>query len=183
MGSRSRPAAEIPSASMADVAFLLLIFFLLVTTIDTDKGIARKLPPMPKTEEAKVESKVKQRNVFEVRINSRDYLLVEGNYATIKDLKQMTKDFILNPLKKEDLAESPQKAVVSLKNDRGTTYETYLMVQNELTAAYNELRNEESLRVYGKKLDQLTSKEQEKINAIFPMKVSEAEPENIGGNK
>lgn len=179
-GKREIP--EINAASMADIAFLLLIFFLLVTTIASDKGIVRKLPPMPEGPPPKVD--VNQRNVFIVLVNSQDKLLVEGDPMDVRDLKQRTKDFILNPMNSKDLAEDPTEAVVSLKADRGTSYDMYITVQNELTAAYNEIRDKEAERMYGVSFSALEEagdkKKVREIKDKFPMKVSEAEPENTG---
>ncbi|MFC2114301.1 ExbD/TolR family protein [Bacteroidota bacterium] len=182
MKKKSQETPEINAASMADIAFLLLIFFLMVTTIETNEGIARKLPPMPDPNMT-VDVTVNKRNVFEVRVNSSDQLLVEGEYATIKTLKDLTKRFILNYGKDRTLSDNPQEAVVSLKNDRGTSYEMYIKVQNELTAAYDEIRDAEARAKYGDLLANLTITQQDEIKDMFPMKVSEAEPEDIGGGK
>lgn len=170
---------EINAASMADIAFLLLIFFLLVTTIDTDKGLQRKLPPIPEGPPPPVE--INDRNVFIILVNAQDNLLVEGDPMEVSELREATKEFIMNPMGLSNLAEAPTEAVVSLKNDRGTSYDMYIQVQNELTAAYNELRNEAALERYGKRFDELTRDEAEVIGDLIPMKVSEAEPEEIGG--
>lgn len=183
MAQQKRKLPEFNAASMADIAFLLLIFFLLVTTIQTDKGIVRKLPPMP--EGPPPEVNIRQRNVFIILVNSRDKLLVEGEFTDIGELKRKTKEFILNPYKRKDLAESPEEAVISLKADRGTSYDMYIQVQNELTAAYNEIRKEVSQRLYGVTFEELKKMgEEKKVDRIqdnYPMQISEAEPENVGG--
>ncbi len=178
MARKGKKIPEINAASMADIAFLLLIFFLLVTTIDTDKGIIRKLPPMPKGPPPEVE--VHDRNVLVVRVNAFDQLMVEGDIIPIEQLRERTKEFILNPNHSPDLAESPQKAIVSLKNDRGTSYDMYIQVQNELTAAYNEIRDEYAMQRYGKPYDALPKRLQKEVRKLFPMKISEAEPEQTG---
>ncbi len=178
MARKGKKVPEINAASMADIAFLLLIFFLLVTTIDTDKGIIRKLPPMPKGPPPEVE--VHDRNVFVVRVNAFDQLMVEGDIISIDDLRKRTKEFILNPYNSPDLAENPQKAIVSLKSDRGTSYDMYIQVQNELTAAYNEIRDEYALQHYGKEYEALPKRLQKEVRKQFPMKISEAEPEETG---
>lgn len=182
MKKKSKAIPEINAASMADIAFLLLIFFLMVTTIETNEGIARKLPPMPDPN-LKVDVNVHKRNVFEVRVNSSDQLLVEGEYASINNLKELTQRFILNYGKDPNLSINPEEAVVSLKNDRGTSYDMYIKVQNELTAAYTDIRNTEAKARYGLILDECTEEQQDKIKELFPMKVSEAEPEDIGGKR
>ncbi|QQS49937.1 MAG: biopolymer transporter ExbD [Bacteroidota bacterium] len=194
-----REIPEINAGSMADIAFLLLIFFLVTTTMDTDSGIVRKLPPMPETDNND-DIEIKERNVFVVLVNRDNQLLVEGQLMQLNDLREAAKEFILNPNNDPNLpALEPitvdyfgtvnvtKKHVISLQNDRGTSFKTYISVQNELAAAYNDLRNELSLRQFGKKyveLDSEDEKEKEMIDAIeevYPMKISEAEPKNVGG--
>jgi biopolymer transport protein ExbD len=183
MAKKKRESQEINAASMADIAFLLLIFFLLITTIETSEGIARKLPPMPEKDK-EIVIDVNARNVLEVRVNAADQLLVEGEYATIKELKDITKRFIMNYGKDPNMSDLPKDAIVSLKNDRGTSYDTYIQVQNELTKAYDEIRDEVSKSRYnGLKFNELKEAEQDIIKTEFPLKISEAEPENIGGKK
>ncbi len=189
MASRKTP--ELNASSMADIAFLLLIFFLVTTTMDVDTGITRKLPPPPDPNQEPPE--IKDRNIFNVLVNKYDDLLVEGKPSSIETLKQDAKEFLSNPYNREDLPEktmrfveglgdiSVSKGVISLKNDRGTSYEMYISVQNELTAAVNELRDELSKEKFGMKFDDL--KDEDQINAIqkaVPVSISEAEPENIG---
>lgn len=185
---------------MADIAFLLLIFFLVSTTMDTDKGIIRILPPIPDEETKQEEVKVKERNIFVVLVNRNNQLLVEGEPLDIKDLRKKAKEFIVNPYDDPDLpakewidvpffgqVQVTKKHVISLQNDRGTSYEMYIAVQNEITAAYNELRDELSMRKFGVKFADLpkdengNSPEQEAIKEIYPMNISEAEPYKIGG--
>jgi biopolymer transport protein ExbD len=181
MAKGKRGTPEINAASMADIAFLLLIFFLLVTTIDTDKGLVRLLPPMP---EEDIELPIfHDRNIFIVLVNSADQLLVEGEHTQVSQLKEKTKEFIMNPYKKANLSDGPQEAIVSLKSDRGTSYNMYIQVQNELAAAYNELREEMSRNSFGLAYRELTKEQQRDIRQEIPMKISEAEPENIGGAK
>jgi len=183
---------------MADIAFLLLIFFLVSTTMDTDSGIVRKLPPMPEKEKQEEQVDVKERNIFVVLVNRNNQLLVEGELMDIKDLRNAAKEFIVNPYNDPNLpakewidveffgpVEVTKKHVISLQNDRGTSYEMYIAVQNELAAAYNELRDELSERKFGVKYSDLKGKEDEAkrnaIEEIYPMKISEAEPKNVGG--
>ncbi|MFM7032377.1 MAG: ExbD/TolR family protein, partial [Bacteroidota bacterium] len=131
----ARPVQEVNAGSMADIAFLLLIFFLVTTTIDTDKGISIKLPPMPEENQPKNDIRIKERNVLQVLVNANDMLLVDGQPSDIKELKRLAKDFIDNPSKNPELSESPQNAIISLKNDRGTSYNIYIQVHNERKAA------------------------------------------------
>jgi len=191
--SSKREIKAINAGSMADIAFLLLIFFLVTTTMDVDTGITRKLPP-PIEDDTKID--IKQRNIFQVLVNSADMLLVEGSYGDLETLKDETKAFFLNVNNDPELPEKRMEeidilgevevsmGVVSLKNDRGTSYEMYISVQNELTKAFHELRDELSLNRFGTKYGNLI--DDAKIKAIqkaIPMAISEAEPEDIGGNQ
>ena len=180
--SRDRMSNEINAGSMADIAFLLLIFFLVTTTIVEDKGITVKLPPW--SEEDPDITKLKTRNVFSVLVNAQNDLLVRGESMDIASLREKTKEFITNPAKREDLAEIPTKAIITLKNDRGTNYETYVSVYNELKAAYDELWDEMCLRKYGVKYsDDLPLAWRKSIKDEIPMVLSEAEPTNFGEEK
>jgi len=163
---------------MADIAFLLLIFFLVTTTINVDKGLSIKLPPWP--EEPPPPSEIKDRNTFIILVNSRDQMLAEGEYTDVKDLKGMVKEFIDNPYKKTDLAESSQKAVVSFKSDRGTSYGMYIQVLNEIKAAYHQLWDVEAVLLFGKEYNDLVPVQKRAVRKKYPMKLSEAEPEAIG---
>jgi len=184
---------EYNSASLADIAFMLLIFFLVATTMATDAGLSRMLPPPAPEQDDTNAPKIKERNVFVVLINKNDQLLVEGKLMRIEDLKKEAKEFIDNPadeitLPEKDPKEVPyfgtvmvSKQVISLQNDRGTSYGMYIQAQNELAAAYNELRDEIALRKWGKKYDDLEEEFQEAIRDIYPQRISEAEPKNYGG--
>ncbi|MDX9695170.1 MAG: biopolymer transporter ExbD [Bacteroidales bacterium] len=186
-----RAGGTFNASSMADIAFLLLIFFLVATTMDVDTGLSRKLPPIVQGEDQG--DFIKERNVFVVLINANDQLMVEGKPMDIQKLRAEAKEFIENPLDKEDLPEkklkevpffgevSVTKGIISLQNDRGTSYEMYIKVQNELAAAYNELRNELAQRKFGKKYDDLNKEHADAIADIYPQIISEAEPKNIGG--
>ncbi len=187
-----RDIQEVNAGSMADIAFLLLIFFLMATTMDTDSGLARLLPqPIPENEPAP--PPIKERNVFEVLINSKNQLLVESRPMQLSQLKDATKEFISNPLNETNLPEKADKEVpyfgvypiskgiISLQNDRGTQYQVYLSVQNELQRAYDELRNELSRSKFGTTYDKLDEEQQKAVREIYPQRISEAEPKNIGG--
>ena len=176
---KRRLDSSINAGSMADIAFLLLIFFLVTTTIVEDKGITVKLPPW--SEDEPDITKLKKRNVYSVLVNAQNQLLVRGELMDIMDLKDNAKEFISNPNRREDLAEKPTKAIISLKNDRGTQYGTYLEVYNELKAAYNELWNELCQRKYGIDYsDDLPIAYRRAIKAEIPFVLSEAEPTNFG---
>jgi biopolymer transport protein ExbD len=184
---------QINSGSMADISFLLISFFLLTSSINTDLGISRRLPP-PLDPNVKP-PEIKQRNIFTVLINQGDKLLVEGRPGDISTLRSQAKEFLSNPTNNPELPEKEMKfipnlgevniaknAVISLKNDRGTSYEMYILVQNELTAAINELRDELSVEKFGVKMDLLTNEKYlEAIKTAIPVSISEAEPENVGG--
>ncbi|MFO7999830.1 MAG: biopolymer transporter ExbD [Marinilabilia sp.] len=188
-----RDIQEVNAGSMADIAFLLLIFFLVTTTMDTDSGLARRLPP-PVPEDEEEPPPIKDRNVFEVLINADNRLLVEGEPMDIRELRESAKEFIKNPADDPDLPEKEEKeieyfgeypvskGVISLQNDRKTQYQMYLSVQNELQAAYNELRDELAQEKFGEDYDDLDDDKVEAIRDVYPQKISEAEPKNTGGN-
>ncbi|MDG1731110.1 MAG: biopolymer transporter ExbD [Algibacter sp.] len=192
-----RAAPEVNAGSMADIAFLLLIFFLVTTTIETDSGINRKLPPMEESDEDVI---IKQKNIFTVLLNGKDQLLVEDELMELKDLRKAAREFLDNGgdgscnfcKGKRDPASSdnPDKAIISLANNRETTYKTYIAVQNELVAAYNELRDARAEALYGKSFAEMESnykdvnwpgnkeKLKEKIDQIkldYPQKLSEVQ--------
>lgn len=187
-----RPGGTYSAASMADIAFLLLIFFLVATTMDVDSGLSRKLPPMP-TDEPTENNPIKERNIFVVLINANDQLMVEGKPMSVFELRKNAKEFLENPLNREDLPEKKlkdipffgqvevTKGIISLQNDRGTSYGMYIKVQNELAAAYNELRDELAMRKFGRKFADLNKEQSDAISDIYPQVISEAEPKNIGG--
>jgi len=173
----TRQSNEVNAGSMADIAFLLLIFFLVTTTIVNDQGIMVKLPPYI---EIKIPPPpIPPRNILSVKINKENTLLVESEILDISQLKEATKNFILNPTRSEKLARSPKQAVVSLQNDRETSYNAYIEVYNELKAAYEELWNNRSLQRYGQDYDHLTLKAQRDIRNQIPLVISEAEPTNF----
>jgi biopolymer transport protein ExbD len=189
----AKKTPELNTASMADISFLLLTFFLLTSSIDTDLGINRLLPPPPVEQ---LDVQIRQRNTFVVLINAYDQLLVRGKPGDIKTLRKDAKNFILNPYNDPTLPEKEiieidnigsyhvSKGVISLQNDRGTSYSMYIKVQNELTAAFNEIRNELSMERFGSKFEDLKDPDKQlAIRTAVPMKISEAEPKDIGGRK
>ena len=194
-GKRSVP--DINSSSTADIAFLLLIFFLLTTSMDTDRGLARRLPPPPE-KDAKVDDEVtvKERNVLQILLNKNYQLMCNGEQITVKELRERAKEFIANPTDDPNMPEKhpknipglgdvmvTDKHVISLQNDRGTTYSEYIKVQNELVAAYNELRDELSQEKWGKNYSELDENRQEAVRDFYPQRISEAEPKNYGDKK
>lgn len=185
---------------MADIAFLLLIFFLVTTTMDVDTGLTRKLPP-PIEEELENPPEIRERNVFQVLVNANDDLLVEGEPMLVSNLRAKAKLFIVGDASDESMPEFKytdvpllgrmlvSKQIVSLQNDRGTSYEMYIKVQNELVGAYNEVREEYAQQKFGKTMQQLDDgaqttelfKQQLKaVKKVYPQRISEAEPKNVG---
>jgi biopolymer transport protein ExbD len=177
-GSKGRQSNEINAGSMADIAFLLLIFFLVTTQIAEDKGVLTTLPRW--SDEEPDVAKLKERNVYSVLANANNELLVRNEPMSIRDLRKNAKEFISNPENRPDYAEKPEKAIISLKNDRGTKYKTYIEILNELKGAYNELRNEMAERVHGKPYEFLDKVDQRVIRAKIPLIISEAEPTEFG---
>ena len=175
MARSNRSVPEINAGSMADIAFLLLIFFLVTTTMDVDTGIGRKLPPTAEEQEPE-DMQGNARNIYEVYVNKQDQLLVEDEIIQIEDLREGAKKFIDNNGKNPQLSDSPEKAIISLVNSRGTSYETYIDVQNELTAAYNELRNTAAMNKYRMNYTELDKAKRKIIRKMYPMKISEAPP-------
>ncbi|MDI9534977.1 MAG: biopolymer transporter ExbD [Bacteroidota bacterium] len=191
MAKRETP--EVNSGSLADIAFLLLIYWLLTTTMDVDTGIARQLPPIPEKSDI-TEVDINKRNIFIVLINSENVLRVNGKERKIEELRELTKEFVKSNPDDPSMPELESvyieqlnkrvdvgKGVISLQNDRGTSYGTYIMVQNELVAAVNELRDEAAYEYFGKKsFDNLSDDQKEAVRKIVPQRISEAEPKNIG---
>ncbi len=189
MAKRKTPGLN--TSSMADISFLLLTFFLMTSSINTDTGIARRLPPpLPPNAEP---PEVRQRNIFTVKINSKDRLLFNGEVGGIEALRDRAKEFLGNPndapnLPEKEIMEIPllgeypvSKGVISLQNDRGTSYDMYIQVQNELAAAINEMRDELAIAKFGKRYTDISESQREAIDAAIPVAISEAEPTKIGG--
>lgn len=196
-----RKMQEINASSMADISFLLLIFFLVTTSMSVDKGLSRKLPPVADKTNTETQ-KVNERNLLYVKINGQNELLINrgGQPEQIdpKALREMAKEFIKNEQNRADwpVVTTAQfegipggpiaytaDHVISVQNDVDTQYQAYLEVQNELVAAYNELRDELAMERFGKHYDALDESSQDAIKKVYPQKISEAEPKNYGGNK
>ncbi len=175
MARSKRSNPEINAGSMADIAFLLLIFFLVTTTMDVDTGIASKLPVLDDTQQPE-DMQGNARNIYEVYVNKRDKLLVEDEEMNINNLRNGAKEFLNNNGKDPKLSDSPEKAIISLVNSRGTSYEMYISVQNELTAAYNELRDDAAIKKYNLNYTELSKDKKKEIRKMYPMKISEAPP-------
>lgn len=176
--AKERKAGEINASSMADIAFLLLVFFLVTTTIDVERGITVKLPEW--SDEPPEELDLKARNVFRVLVNAQNLLLVRDELTETTELREKAKEFIMNPNNDPTLSELPAAAIISLKNDRGTNYETYLEVYNELKAAYNELWDEAAQAKHGKDYEDCSKIQKNAIKKTIPFVISEAEPTAFG---
>ena len=188
----ARKTPEVRADSQADIAFLLLIFFLVATTMNSDKGLSRVLPPLP-PEDVKVEDiKVKERNVLLVFVNAAGQIMAGNESMDIRGLKDKAKEFILNPMDDENLPEKKEteidlgdgskwvypvsEGVVSLQTTRDTSYEVYIMVQNELSRAFNEVRDQVAMQKFGSVFEDLTEDQRTAITKAVPQKISEAEP-------
>ena len=189
MAKKKTPA--INSSSTADIAFLLLCYFLMTTTMGSQTGLSRRLPPMPEKEQKLDDQKVNRRNIIIVKINSADRLLAGSDPIDVSQLKDKIKEFLTNPTNDPNLPEKEDtdiegfgkypvsKGVISLQNDRGTSYHAYIAVQNELVKAVNELRDEFAYKNYGKPFIQLTEEQQDIAKKAVPQNISEAEPKDV----
>ena len=196
--AKKRKMPGLNTSSTADISFMLRIFFLVTTSMDTDQGLARSLPKPPEDDQLNNEIKVKERNILNIRINKDNYLLIGDDYATLADVKERAKEFIKNEDNKPNLPElKPHKVkelgktfmvtenhVISVQTDRGTDYGVYFAVQDALVSAYNEIRDEFSKQEFGGyKYDQLTADQQKIVRDVYPQKISEAEPKKYGGQQ
>ena len=195
MPVNKRQVQEINAGSMADIAFLLLIFFLVATTMNVDTGLVRVLPPMPDPNVKQEDIKVKERNLFLVFVSGSGNIMAGGKTIDVRQLKDAAKEFILNPLNDENLPEKEDKTidlpdgqkwvypvsqgVISLQNTRDTSYQVYIRVQNELTRAFNEIRDEVAMSKFGKRFGDLDEEQRKVITTAVPLKVSEAEPRKM----
>lgn len=194
MGKSNRKVPGLNQSSTADISFILLIFFLVTTSMDTDTGLSRRLPEWdPNAQEEEI--KIKERNVMTVLVNRNNEILCRGEVIDVSELKDRAKEFIANPA---DLSNLPAKEeyeikgfgtvvttvkhVISLQTDRDTNYEIYFKVQNELSKAYNELRTEWCKATFGRKWEDCTEDEQTYAKGMYPSKISEAEPKQYGQN-
>lgn len=193
MARKKKEVPQLNSSSSADISFLLLTFFLLTSSINTDLGIQRRLPP-PSDPNVKP-PEIHKRNTFVVKVNRADQLLFDGQIGEINGLKARAKEFLSNPQNLPNLPEKTptdipllgrydvSKGVISLQNDRGTSYDMYFKVQNELTAAINELKDELSRARFGRAYKDCNEDQRNAVDKAIPTAISEAEPKNVGGNK
>lgn len=186
-----RKTPEINGGSMADISFLILVFFLMVSTMDKEEGLSRRLPPLPSEDQKVEDQKVNRRNIIQVKINSNDRLYAGSEMMDVSQLKDKIKEFLTNPYDDPNLPEKEMreiaglgqypvsKGVISLQNDRGTSYSKYIEVQNELVKAINELRDQFAMQQYGKKFIKLDETKQDIVRKAIPQSISEAEPKDV----
>ena len=206
MAKKKRKVPGLNGSSLADISFILLIFFLITTSMDTDTGLVRRLPQPPDPNQQEEDVKVKGRNVLVVQVNMNNEILYyygdEAKRVTVSDvqpsdLRKVAKEFIANPENKANMpefhpADPPlpllgaypitKNHIISVQTDRSTKYDVYFQIQNELMAAYNELRDEFAREKFGKYFRDLTEDERLAVTGVYPMKISEAEPKKYGGN-
>ena len=208
MAKKKKKVPGLNASSTADISFILLIFFLITTSMDTDTGLVRRLPQPPDPNQQEEDVKVKGRNVLVVSVNMNNEILyyygdeskrVTKTDVKPEDLREIAKEFIANPENKANMpefhpADPPlpilgaypvtKNHIISVQTDRSTNYEVYFQIQNELMAAYNELRDELAREKFGKYYRHLDPESDEAlaIRGVYPMKISEAEPKKYGGN-
>lgn len=192
MSKRSTPGLN--TSSTADIAFLLLCYFLMTTTMGSQTGLARRLPPIPDANAQVQDQKINRRNIILVRINSSNKVFAGSEPIEIPYLKDKVKEFLSNPNNSANLPEKKleliegfkevqvSKGVISLQNDRGTSYSTYIAVQNELVKAVNELRDEFAVAHFGKPFVRLSEEEQGWVKKAVPQNISEAEPKDVNAS-
>ncbi len=211
MAKSNRKVPALNASSMADVSFLLLCYFLMVSSMDVDSGLARRLPPPPQNMEEQATVEVQRRNLLVVLVNARNEILVQDQQgmtvynnedellgtATKPAMKDVVKGFVLNPSNSPDLPQLIEEDfgapigtvpvtsnhVVSIQNDATTKYAAYIAVQNEVVRAYNELRSEGARKYFGTTYDELTIEQKDQIDKLYPQRISEAEPKNYGGGE
>ncbi|MDR1114667.1 MAG: biopolymer transporter ExbD [Tannerella sp.] len=196
MARKKRKVPGINGASSADIAFMLLLFFLLTTSMDTDQGLPRRLPRPPETNKME-EQQVNKRNILTVMVSSDNRIMCASEEVSLAQLRERAKEFIENPNNSETLPEKEAidipffgtqmvtaNHIISLQCDRGTRYQTYIDVQNELAAAYNDLRDVISRRQFDKPFKGLDDEDQRQaVMKYYPQKISEAEPQRYGDKK
>lgn len=173
---RNRETPEINGSSLADIAFLLLIFFLVVTTIDVDTGIGLVLPPIPDDIEP---PPIRERNILNILVDAQGRVLMDGELTAVVQVKDKIMRFVNNNGVDPELSDSPDDAIVSIKTDRRTPYNIYIDMLDEVMGAYSELRNNESMARFGVSFDALNeeSEQYEEIKNAFPKRISIAEPD------
>ena len=202
MAKKKKKMPGLNTSSTADISFMLLIFFLVTTSMDTDMGLARHLPQPPDPDQEDAQVDIKARNILYVRLNYQGQLSIkdettqDAGWSEFSELRQRVKDFVRN---EQNYSKWPEKHVkiidllgrcyvtdkhvISVQTDRGTPYDAYFQVQNELVAAYTELRNEISKEKFGREYQYLEDDQKAAIRQYYPQNISEAEPKKYGGTK
>lgn len=196
MARGKKKVPSINGSSTADISFILLLFFLLTTSMGSDTGLARQLPPLPPPDQEEVITDINRRNILSVNVNNRGQILANLEEVSLEALRAKVKEFILNESDRADLAERSQvefplvgmqmvtkNHVISLTNTVDTRYEDYIAVQNELTRAYAEIRDEKAKALFGSSFENLSSEQQKVLIDMYPQKISEAEPKEYGKKK
>ena len=201
MAKKKKKMPGLNTSSTADISFMLLIFFLVTTSMDTDMGLARHLPQPPDPDQEDAQVDIKARNILYIRLNYQGQLSIkdettqDAGWSEFSELRQRVKDFVRN---EQNYSKWPEKHVkiidllgrcyvtdkhvISVQTDRGTPYDAYFQVQNELVAAYTELRNEISKEKFGREYQYLEDEQKAAIRQYYPQNISEAEPKKYGGN-
>ena len=208
MAKKKRKVPGLNGSSLADISFILLIFFLITTSMDAASGLVRRLPPPPDPNQLEEDVKVKGRNVLVVSVNMNNEIMyyygdeakrVSQMGVKPEDLRAVAKEFIANPENKSNmpefhLADPPlpllgaypvtKNHIISVQTDRSTSYDVYFQIQNELMAAYNELRDEFAMEKFGRHYAHFDPESDEAlaVRGVYPLKISEAEPKKYGGN-
>lgn len=196
MARGKKKVPGINGSSTADISFILLLFFLLTTSMGADSGLARQLPPAVPPDQQDVSIDVNRRNMLRVMVNNRGQILANGEIVTLDGLREKVIEFVLNENDRQDLAErtvetfplvGAQKVtkshVISLTNNVDTRYSDYILVQNELTKAYMEIRDQQSRKFFGKPYEEASTDQQEVLIDMYPQKISEANPKEYGSKK
>ncbi|MCI2082417.1 MAG: biopolymer transporter ExbD [Bacteroidales bacterium] len=190
MAHKKTPA--INGGSMADISFLILVFFLMVSTMDSEKGLQRRLPPMPQQNQKAENQKVNRRNIIQVKVSASDHVFAgDEPIENVSELGPKVIEFLTNPNNLDNLSEKKteniegfgpcqvSQGVISLQNDRGTSYKKYIEVQNELVKAVNTIRDQFAMANFGKPYERLDEDKQEIVRKAVPQKISEAEPKDV----
>jgi len=192
MERKKRKVGQINASSMADISFLLLIFFLVTTSMNVGTGLSRRLPP-PVPDQQKLKSAdIKKRNIFILRITNQNEIIAQGEKTDIRQLRQKVIQFIKNENNDPNLPERitedvpllgkvtyTKNHIISVETDAEARYQTYIDVQSELVAAYNELRDEYAMQRFGKHYHYLGEDLQRAIQNTFSQRISEVQTENL----
>ena len=162
---------ELNTSSTADISFMLLIFFLVTSSMDTDKGLLRQLPPLP--QEQTPPTDVRKDHVMQVTLDARDQLAVDGTLLTPRQLKEQIMTFV---------AADRTEHVISIRTDRATTYEAYFRMQNAIVAAYAQLREAYARKRFGKGYSELVEEQRDEVNQYYPQRISETKPSEGGAS-